>query len=193
MFIHRLGDRVIDTNFVNVTHESFLKWKNDFINEIGHLDFEIILVGHLPEILYGESKTKTFDVDVVFGSNEVDYKNIKKVFDSAINNGIKNKIFIDIEFMKKQDMINHELEGIYYFIKPYIEIVGKGDKNITRPDYYCEKLPYDLWGKWVNLENLEAIKKLKKRINDGTYQGIKVDLKTMKIKPFNLTNKKMPI
>jgi hypothetical protein len=193
MFIHRLGNNVIDTNFTEVTKDSFLKWKESFMNEIGYLNYEIILVGHLPEILYNNSNTKTFDVDIVVGSDKVDYSNIKKVFDSAISNGIKNKIFIDIEFMKRGNMSTHELEGTYYFIKPYIEIVGKNNKNITRPDLYCEKLPCDLWGKWANIENLESIKKLKKKINNGSYKGIKVDLKTMNIIPFNLTNKNTPI
>jgi len=193
MFIHKLGNRVIDKKFINPSKEVFLKWKDEFIKEIEDTEYEIILLGNCAEIFYGNSKLKTFDVDIVFGSSNIDYKNIKKVFDLAINIGIKNRIFIDIKFINKKDILNHENKGTYYFIKPFTKIIGKGNKNIIRPDFYCEELPFDLWGKWAKLENLESIKKHRKRLNDGTYQGIKVDLKTMNIIKFNLTDKKVMI
>lgn len=182
-YLYKYGDFKIYTPFVEPTQDLFYSWRVEFLSKVNLDNYNVLFMGNAAERIFGVSKYRTHDVDIILSGKIDSYKNLSYILNTAFEIGIKYNLCIDI-FHLDIDVFNIKWWGDYNQIRFYdrIEIKNEPSKFIKGK---VEDLPHGLYRFHGKDSENKSHKKHKDRIQMGQYVGLRFNLKTMKIISYN--------
>ena len=93
-YLYKYGDVEVYNKFEQPTRQTFHKWRSEFLQNNNLDNYNILFMGNTAEILFGISKLRTYDIDIIL-SGEVDsYESLSKLMNSAFLIGLKYNFFL---------------------------------------------------------------------------------------------------
>lgn len=164
------------------TVELFNDWRQAFLNANDLSKLNVMFMGNAAENFYGNSYVKTRDIDIMF-SGDIECSELKRIKESAFELGLERRILIDTLHISQNVFTTKWWDNGYTVTKLFDKItVNKnsftvpriGEVNFIKND--CGLFEFYLESK----ENSFAFQKYRARLNNGIYQDLRYDLKTMK-------------
>ena len=182
-YIYKYGNIEVYNKFEQPTKQTFDKWRSEFLESNDLENYNILFMGNAAEILFGISKLRTYDIDIIL-SGEIDsYENLSKLMNSAFSIGLKYNLCIDI-FHLDINVFEIQWWSSYNKIRLYDKITNSNGRVLYIPDK-IEDLPFGLHKFKEPDGQGKSHKKHLDRITMGQYLGLRFDLKTMKLISFN--------
>jgi hypothetical protein len=107
MFKFKIGDFNITQKWKEPTHTTFMEWYREWMSLVDVGNLTINLVGGFSQKMLNPLH-QTRDVDIILTGEVVDYVNLKKILNTAMELGFKHKLFIDISWVNTNVWNQHK-------------------------------------------------------------------------------------
>lgn len=176
------GNFLITQSFLDPTVDIFNEWRTEYLAAIELTDINVMFMGNAAERFYGNSTMRTIDVDIMF-SGDITCSRKKEVMEKAFELGINRRLYVDTIFVSQNIFENRWWDGNYTVTKIASEIeIWTGDRTLIRPllgnvftETSCGLFEYSRTSK----EDSFSYRKHKTRVENGVYQDLRYNLKTM--------------
>lgn len=176
MFYCRVDDISTSVPWLPPTKERLKKWYLDWMKIPGAKEFNLFLVGNLSEILFGDSKDITWDVDMVMLGESKDLDQLKNILRQGILLGWKNYMMIDMTYNNRlftQDPHTPITQTRYS--RDFYKITDKEIKKFKQTGQKVEVLQNGL--ETVIYDKAPGYEKWIERIKDKQYRGLEINFK----------------
>lgn len=178
----KYGRFIITEPMWNPTLDLFNKWRKEYLEYVDLTGINVMFMGNAAEKFFGNSTLSTIDVDIMF-SGDVDCEKKKEVMEKAFELGKQINLYVDTLFVSQDIFKNRWWDSNYTVTKIASELeIWTGERTIIRSlngdDFFeneCGLFEYTKSTK----EDSFSYRKHKKRLDQGIYQDLRFDLKTM--------------
>jgi hypothetical protein len=142
-------------------------------------DFNFYLIGGLAEQKFGAYPAPTWDMDIAVVGEVTDYAKLKDLLDSGYEIGWDNQICMDMFWISDITSPYREEFKPYSIIRNSKTFIMKRGEDVVQQNFTADEeytLPNSLT-QFIWYEPSEPYKKVQRRLENGLYAGVIVDLK----------------
>lgn len=163
--------------------ELFEEWREQFLQSNDLSGLNVMFMGNAAENFYGNSTVKTRDIDIMI-SGDVECSRLKLIKESAFKLGLEKRILIDTLYVSQDVFTKRWWDDGYTITKLFNNITITTDvysintmSKIPLVENGCGlyELHYD------KKEESLSFRKYLLRLENGIYQDLRYDLKTMNL------------